>query len=166
MVTSSKGTVMGASRLVHHHLHLLHALVLEALAGDALRQGLDEVDGLALHDGHHLLGHNAVVHGLREIVGGRCRAGVQAEHQVDDEGLAFLALPGKHPVVASGLQPTQRDTIHANHSHWSTAPLAPLFVGFRAAAGAIRQHCPAVESTFEERQSSPTGAMDKTPSCC
>ena len=116
MVTSSKGTVIGASGLWTTTSTSWTASCFRHGCGDALGERLDQVDGLALDDGDDLLRHDAVVHGLRQVVVGRRRAGVQAEHQVHDEGLALLALLREHTVVPAGLEAAQRDTIHANHS--------------------------------------------------
>ncbi|CAL2067821.1 protein of unknown function [Streptomyces murinus] len=98
------------------HLDLLDPFVFQAGLGDPLGEGLDEVHRLALDHGHDLLGHDAVVHGLRQVVVGRGRPGVQAQDEVHEEGLALLAFPGEHAMVPASLQAAQRDTIHANHS--------------------------------------------------
>ena len=105
--------------------------------------------GSPCDDGHDLLRHDAVVHGLRQVVVGRGRPGVQAEHQVHDEGLALLALLGEDAVVPAGLEAAQRDTIHANHScnRRSTAGRAPRAVGTPAS----------IESTCGHRQRSSRG---------
>ncbi len=79
MVTSSKGTVIGASGLWTHTSTSWTPSCFRQTLRDALGERLDEVDGLALDDGHDLLRHDAVVHGLRQVVVGRRRTGVQAE---------------------------------------------------------------------------------------
>src|SRR5690606_15419508 len=90
--------------LLDAELALPYHLVLQADLCDALGEGLDEVDGLALDDGHDLLRHDAVVHGLRQVVVGRGRPGVQPEDEVHEEGLALLAFLGEHTVVPTGPQ--------------------------------------------------------------
>ena len=115
-VTSSKGTVIGASGL--------WTLTSTSSTPSCFRQAWAmrsasvsmRLTGSPCDDGHDLLRHDAVVHGLRQVVVGGGRPGVQAQDEVHDEGLALLALLGEHTVVPAGLQAAQRDTIHANHS--------------------------------------------------
>ena len=72
--TSPNGTAMGASGLCTVTSHRVDGRMREHDAGDALGDGLDQVDRVAAHRLGDLLGELAVVHGGGEVVAARRRA--------------------------------------------------------------------------------------------
>ena len=59
--------------------------------------------GFCLHGGFHRGHETSVVDGVMQVVGGRRRAGVEAQHEVDHEGLALALLELEDAVVAEAL---------------------------------------------------------------
>ena len=91
-------------------------------AGDALGDGLDEVDGIAAHGLDHGLGRLAVVHGAGEVVAG-CRGGeVDRDRHVDHELLPLLALELEEAVVRADAHAGEvmRSGVLATSSHSAT----------------------------------------------
>jgi hypothetical protein len=70
--------------------------------GEPLGEGLDEVHRIGGDRLVQALRELAVVNGRGQVVGTRCRPGVQREVDVDDELLAVSALSGKYPVMPDG----------------------------------------------------------------
>lgn len=83
----------------------------QAVVGDRLGEGLDEVEGGALDDRRDVLGELPVVNGLGDVVGrgGSRRRGV--EDDIDDEVLALALLELEDPVVAAHPQSAQLDPV-------------------------------------------------------
>ena len=77
---------------MHGHSRPFNTRVQEADVGDPLREGLDQVDRFPLHHRRHLVDEASVVDRVAQVVGRGRGGGVDAEGQVDDEGLTVAAL--------------------------------------------------------------------------
>ncbi len=99
------------------HLGPLHAWVREADVGDALGQGLDQVDGVGLDRVLHLRHEASVVDGVLQVVGASRLPGVDPEHQVGPEHLAVPALEAEDPVVSEGLDPEHGEPVGLLAAH-------------------------------------------------
>ena len=100
-----EGHVQGRLGLVDADLHLEHAGEGQDHVGNALGQGLDEVDALPGNDLHDGVGHGGVVHGVVQVVGhgghdGPARAQVHGD--VGQEELPLLLLKGQDTVETTG----------------------------------------------------------------
>jgi hypothetical protein len=88
-------------RLGNPHLHGFdRVMFVERACGDPLRQGLGKLHGRSLHDVARQAMDLAVVHCLREVVGGSCRPQVEAQLDANDERLAKLVLGLQGTVTA------------------------------------------------------------------
>src|SRR6266542_578185 len=101
-------------RLVHGDLRLRHAPVGQAGRSQAAGQRLDQPDRLAGDDGRQPSGQRAVVDGMRQVIGLRCRPGVRPYHGVDDELLAVAALVLEHAVPTADPQAAQLDPVQGH----------------------------------------------------
>ena len=68
-----------------------------------LGQGLDQVDRVGLHGGFHRGHETPVVDGVAQVVAGGRRPGVEAQGEVDHEGLPVAPLELEDAVVAAAL---------------------------------------------------------------
>src|SRR4029453_7370786 len=93
----------GGIRFVDRDAHPFNTIVQEADVRNALGQGLDQIHRIFLDGGLHRVHETSVVHGVAQVVGAGRRAGVDAQREVDHEGLALPSLEVEDAVAPEAL---------------------------------------------------------------
>lgn len=90
-------------------------MFVERVCGDPLCQGLGKLHGRSLDDIARYAVDLAIVHGLRQVVGGPRGSQVEAQFDAHDEGLAKLVLGLQGPVAAVEDHVRKKYAILAHH---------------------------------------------------
>src|SRR5579883_2938583 len=99
------------ARLVERDAHPLEPELLEQQQGEAMRQGLDQLELRSFDVGEDALGHLLVVHRIRHIVTEGRAPAVHRQLDVEDDGLLDPPLPFYEADDALSREAAQEDAI-------------------------------------------------------